>query len=305
MFANCRSASRLLLRLGAGVGGVLAALNLTAAVVASRPKLLRLFGWVSPENATPSDFGLDFEDVEYQPGSHAWWIQAPDARAAVVIVHGLETSEDPRTTDPGRRLALAAALSDAGIGSLVINLGYATGSHPYSAGRLEADDVKAAVRWINRRVLTPTALFGASAGGHSVIAAGGDDIGVFAVVTDCAFVNGAEVIVDQTAQLTSLPLSAFFMVPAFMRLLNGVGPLDLSSGPSTTVPMFHIHAGSDSAIDVSNAHRLADSTAGETWIVKGADHVECYESDPAAYLERVLGFLEQTLPARNDRISVI
>ena len=133
MFKNCGSTPRLLVKFGVGIGCVLAALNLAAAMIASRPKLLRMFGWVSAENMTPLTLGLDFEDIEYQPGSRAWWIPAPDPRATVVIVHGLETSRDPRTTDPGRRLALSAALTDAGIASLVINLGYATDSHPYSS----------------------------------------------------------------------------------------------------------------------------------------------------------------------------
>ena len=290
-----RRGSAVLLGLGAAFVLVCSAV---AASFASRPRLMRLLGWVPGAARDPSDVGLEFEDVEYLPGVKGWFVSVADPVAAAVIVHGLETSSDPRATDQGPRLELAAALCARGYSVLVINLGYANGRRPYSAGRFESDDVCAASSWIAERVARSVAIIGMSAGGHAAVAAGRQAPDVFAVVTDSAFVDGGAVVIEQASTLTPVPKLAFVLVPAIMRLLNKTSPVDLAATKSSSPAMFHIHGSSDTAVGVDNVRRLAAATGGETWVVADAEHVRAYTTDPAGYVMRVTTFLDRALATR-------
>lgn len=87
--------------IGLLAGAVPSSLALVLATLATRPRLAaKVFGGPDNPHQHPSDFDLVSTDVEYAPGCDGWWIPAPDSTAAVVIVHGFETAEDPRAADP-------------------------------------------------------------------------------------------------------------------------------------------------------------------------------------------------------------
>lgn len=291
--------------------GVLVALSGTAvlcvsgavALLATRPKLTKLLGWESAPERTPADLRLGFDDVAYANGLRGWWILAPGSKGSVIIVHGFETSDNPRATDLGPGLDVAAALRLREISSLVINLGYATGRHPYSAGGLEVGDVLAAVDWVLGQTDGPIGIFGVSAGGHTAVAAGRRDHRIRVVVTDSAFVDGAEMIVVQASELLKLPKLFYALTPRLMRLLNGVSPIDLGTTRSATPPMLHIHGDADLAVHVSNVRRLSDVTGGEVWIVEGSDHVRSHQNSPTIYERRVAAFFDRHLTS-TDRSRV-
>ncbi len=279
------------------VGCVVALCSSAAAVFASRPRMMRLIGWTPGARRDPSDVGLQFEDVEYLTGVKGWFVGAADPVAAVVIVHGLETSSDPRATDRGPILEVAAALHRIRYAVLVINLSYANGRRPYSAGRFESDDLCAAASWIVDRVGKPAAIVGMSAGGHAAVAAGRDAREVFAVVTDSAFVDGGAIVVRQASTFVPVPKLAFALAPAFMHLFNGTPPVDLGATRSSSPAMFHIHGSADTAVDIGNVHLLAAATGGEAWVVADAEHVQAYAKDPDGYVNRVTAFLDLALAA--------
>lgn len=284
-------------RIAAGAGALAALPSAIVAALATRPKLAaKVFGGEPLPRRHPSDLGLEAEEVDCAPGCSGWWIEAEAAVATVVVVHGFETSDDPKATDPGPRLEMAQFLHAAKMHTLVISLGYANGAHLHSGGELEADDIAAAVAWATTRAGLPVALFGCSAGGHaSVLAA--DRADVFAVVTDSAFVSFAEVVADQAAEVLGAPASFFRLAPTFMRFMTGRAPANLRTEAPAHVPMLHIHGDADTAIGHSNLARLATATGGETLTMAGADHIDSLRVDPTGYAAAVVAFLERVLPA--------
>lgn len=281
---------------GALIASVPFALSSVLAALATRPKLAALaFGGEANPRRHPADVGLEAIDVEYSPGCPAWWISAADASASVVIVHGFEPSEDPRATDPGPRLELAAMLQRSGRNCLVISLGYGSGAHLHSGGTLEADDVAAAVRWARSEGGVPVAVFGFSAGGHAAVTAS-DRMHAFAVVTDSSFTDFGEVMIEQGVEVLSAPAWLFAPARKVMKLVTGHWPIDLSTWRvDRTMPMLHIHGTGDQSISFDNLERLAAATEGETLVIDGADHLESLIVNPVLYEHTVLEFLERSL----------
>lgn len=273
------------------------------AVLATRPRLAaKVFGPGDQQPVDPADLGLPATDIEYDGGSRAWWIPAVAPVGSVVIVHGYEPTDDPRSTDPAPRLEVAAMLRGHGLGTLVINLGYASGSHPHSGGELEARDVARAVEWVRAEVGLPVALFGFSAGGHACVLAAKRSR-PFAVVTDGTFVDFGEVVVAQGSEVLRLPRGFFGLVPVLMRLLTGHRPIDLGDRVDDLVDgdvaMLHIHGSADEAIDHDNLNRLAAITGGRTLSIPGAGHLEGFRADPATYEAAVIELLVESLgPSR-------
>ena len=288
-------AQRALAGVGVVVALVPAALGAAVAVLATRPRLAaKVFGGVDNPGKSPADFGLPSVDVEYATGCPAWWIPVDGSKAAVVIVHGFETSEDPRSTDPGPRLELAAMLAEEGFSSLVISLGYGSGAHLHSGGPLEAADVAAAVRWAASESAQRVAVIGFSAGGHAAVAAS-NDCNVFAVLTDSSFVDFSEVAQNQGAALLGAPPWIFGLVPRFMELATGHAPISLeASGIDRSVPMLHIHGDADLAIAYDNQARLARVTGGQTVTFASAGHVDSLRVDGNRYKRIVVDFLERS-----------
>lgn len=272
------------------------ALSGLLAALATRPKLAALaFGGEPNPRRHPADVGLEAIDVNYAPGCSAWWIPATDAAASVVIVHGFEPSEDPKATDPGPRLELAAVLQRAGYNCLVISLGYGSGAHLHSGGTLEADDVAAAVKWAKGEADLPVAVVGFSAGGHTAVTAS-DRMHTFAVVTDSSFTDFGQVMIDQGVEVLSAPAWLFQPVRKIMKLATGHWPIDLATWRvDRTMPMLHIHGTGDQSISFDNLERLAVATGGETLVIEGADHLESLIVNPVLYEHTVLEFLARSL----------
>lgn len=261
----------------------------------------RVFGGEPSPVRHPSELDLDADDVEYAPGCTAWWIPAADAVASVVIVHGFDTGDDPRATDPGPRLELAAILGESGYNCLVISLGYGAGVHLHSGGALEADDIAAAVKWAGARADVPVAVIGFSAGGHAAVTAT-DRMHVFAVVTDGSFTNFGQIVIEQGVEALSAPAWMFRPVRHVMKLATGRAPVDLAAWPvDTSMPMLHIHGEADTAISFDNLARLAAVTGGETLEVADADHNQSIFVDAERYTGTMLSFLERSLAEFDNR----
>ncbi len=303
-FVNMRPANRVGIVVFA-IGATSVAVSGLLATLASRPKLAaKVFGGEPNPRQHPTDVGLEAIDVEYSQGSLAWWVPAPGAAASVVVVHGFETAEDPRATDPGPRLELAVLLHEAEFNCLIISLGYGTGAHLHSGGALEAQDIVAAVKWAAAHGGVPVAVFGFSAGGHAAVAASAS-IEPFAVITDSSFVDFGEVVVDQGAEVLPVPPLLFAPVRFLMRLMTGLAPVNLEKWEvNRRIPMLHIHSETDQAIDFGNLDRMAAVTGGEVLHISGADHIDALRTEPQRYAEAVVSFLQRSLaafPAAGER----
>lgn len=291
------------MRAGLAIVGVLftawLVLNFGVALLAVQPSLqASIFGAAEPARRSPSDLGLSFETVSYGSNRDAWWVPAKDSRGTVVLVHGYDTFSDPKSGDAGPLLEMAAAFQGWGYDSLIINLGYGTGAHPYSGGQLEADDVSAAARWCSDKSGKPVWLWGFSAGGAAVLLAAATGAPVSGVVTDSAFADAGEVIVEQAERMTHLPAATFALVPSLMTLLAWPGPVNLETELAKQpieVPVLLIHGEEDRTIDLSNLRILQRVTGANDWVVPGADHIQGYKVETTGYVNRARAFLESNM----------
>jgi fermentation-respiration switch protein FrsA (DUF1100 family) len=76
--------------------------------------------------------------------------------------------------------------------------------------------------------------------------------------------------------------------------INAIRPVDhVPALAARGVPLLAIHGEADSTIPISHGRRIAAAYGPSvaTWFVAGAEHVQSYESAPAAYLARLNTFL--------------
>ena len=66
----------------------------------------------------------------------------------------------------------------------------------------------------------------------------------------------------------------------------------------TKVPVLIIHGDKDTRAPLSMAYRIYDSCRSEKeiYIVPGAEHTECYRTDPEKYEKTVSEFIEKYIP---------
>ncbi|MEY2426518.1 MAG: hypothetical protein QOI61_2090 [Actinomycetota bacterium] len=267
--------------------------NSLVAFIATRPRLqARLFGQTNRAELQPEALGLGYEHVEYGDGLWGWWIPARRSTTNVVLVHGFGLSAEPIKFAPEPLLGFAATLGDLGFSSLVINLGYATGTHPYSGGGAEADDIVQAVDWLEQRHSAPVAVWGFSAGGHDALVAAAKDTRIMGVAVDSAFTHTGEIVQQQAARTLKAPRWLFVLTPLFLKAFGG-RDLDVAAvwASSPRKPTLIIHGASDEAIDPSEAHRLQTITNGDIWIVPAAGHVDSYRVATEDYAAHASAFL--------------
>jgi len=254
----------------------------------------KLFGAEPDTRRTPAHFNLPFETVQYASMRDAWWIEADRARGSVVFIHGFQSVPDPKSADPAPMLELAAKFRTWGYNSLIINLGYATGAHPYSGGPLEAADINAAVNWAKSRSgQQAVVLWGFSAGGHSALLAAANGSGT-KVVADSAFVDANAVIRTQTSRILHLPEWTLGPSSFFFWCFTGVSPTDLAKAvPNGGLrqPVLLFQGTGDRSISPTNLRQLGALTGGQVVAVPNADHIASYYSNPEAYLRAAQEFL--------------
>jgi pimeloyl-ACP methyl ester carboxylesterase len=173
--------------------------------------LLLIPAFRSPLAASPGDFGLAFERVEITVDEPrvplvAWWMAAPGARAAVVILHDGNSN---RSFLWENGLALARALHDRGHHVLAPDLrGHGESGDAASTplGRELAPDVSAWLDEVERRAgALPAAVVGFGLGGQVALYAGARDARLRAVVADSTWADLRSSVAVSIPSATGLP----------------------------------------------------------------------------------------------------
>ena len=189
----------------------------------------------------------------------------------------------------------------------------------------EKADLKAALTYLRSRPDRDEAgygLFGVSRGGGSALVAAADDPLVWGVMTDGAFptrgtmlaytLRWAEIYVGSPVVWKRMPLWMFAYV-AWSGRIRSQGKLNCrfsnverAAARLSPRPWLMIHGGKDAYIGPEIARRLfaEASEPKELWIVPGAKHNRCRQTQPEQYMERVGAFLEMAAPRRPVSIAV-
>lgn len=250
------------------------------------------------------DRGLPFEEVtvegEVGPLS-GWWLPGPGG-PAVLVLHGRRRGE--------RSEALRALPALAAEGRPVLVLAYrnhrdapASPDGLYRYGRDEAADALAGVRFLAGRGASRVVLVGLSMGGATALEAvkrwPEDGPALAGLILDAPLVDPAAAVV-QRLRRSGVPLAA-----AWARLVLGVaawragvrwGDLDQRrSAAGVEVPVLLVTGVQDGTVPVATVDAFAERLAGPTDYrrVEGADHLEAWNLDPAAYEGWLRDFLAE------------
>lgn len=148
-------------------------------------------------------------------------------------------------------------------------------------------------------------LHGQSMGAATVmIAAGQEDLpdNVFAVIEDCGYTDGYQMMVEQLDYRYGLPPFPLMPLTNFLAEfrtnydLKDASPLDFLE--SATVPILFIHGTEDTFVLPYMQEILYNAYQGpkEGLLIEGADHVASRNVDPDAYYTTVFDFLDKYKP---------
>lgn len=310
---------------------MLATLAVIALIVLLGPLAVRPVGKRLAMTEKPDDYGLVNDAVQFSPPDRpitlrAWWLPAPDARAAIVFVHG--GGEDNRNLPYGGGLALARDLVARHYALLMIDLrnyGESDGTpEGITFGDLETNDVVGAATYLSRRAPgLPLAAIGFSMGGATVLRAAARGAPYRAVVSDSAFADAHAVAAAFTVAATGMPR---FLAAPFLWSAEYVHGLPLGRGATLEAvggaampPVLLIHDRNDPIVPVEHCRRLATAIGATMWETDApvpgpfGTHIQSYRQQPREYVERITSFLDRALepgtlaptavqePARNAR----
>jgi alpha-beta hydrolase superfamily lysophospholipase len=245
----------------------------------------------------PADLSVESLSLPSKSGTRlsTWYIPAVDARATVVLVHGIGAD---------RRIMLGRArmLHDAGYATVLIDL-QAHGESPggmITLGHLERFDVQAAVDFARQREPTHRiGLIGVSMGGAAALLAPKLDLDALVIEAVYATIQDA---VDnrvclQCGGLSPLvtPLLLWQLGPRLGATAAELRPIDHIG--AIGCPVLVVTGEGDAMTPVAESRRLFDAAAPpkELLVVEGAGHEDFLARDPAKYQEQVLKFFAKHL----------
>jgi dipeptidyl aminopeptidase/acylaminoacyl peptidase len=269
-----------------------------------------------PITAEPAALGLAAEPVTFASRDdglalRGWLLPGRRGQPAaeprlIVVVHGINGVRD----DPSiGLLPIAAGLVEAGYDVLLFDLrghGESAGDRA-SLGWFERRDLAGALDWAEGRGYRRVGVHGFSMGAATALLTAAEDARIAAVASDSSYADLGEILAVEIPRRSRLP--SLYTPGALLaaRLLYGA---DLTaSRPGEAIvrlrdrPVLLVHGAVDRRTPVVHAERLwaaryGDADAREQLaIFPGADHVQAYHSDPAAYMTLVLRFWDAALGA--------
>ncbi|WP_088288567.1 alpha/beta hydrolase [Kineosporia sp. A_224] len=251
-----------------------------------------------PVGPPPRDLPARAVDVPV-PGRgtvRGWLVPGRPDAPGVLLLHGLRS-------DRRAMLPRARWLHAQGYTTLLVDLqshGESDGEHP-TFGRLESQDVTAAVGFLRRQVRgRPVGVVGVSLGGAATVLAD-PPLDVQAVVLESVYADFGTA-VDNRLRLHLGPagplLSGLLVLQLLLRLgisADDLRPVDRIGGLRAPVLVCSGDADRHATLAEAQALYAAAPEPKALWVVPGAAHVDLYDADPAAYRARVGDFLAQRL----------
>lgn len=146
-------------------------------------------------------------------------------------------------------------------------------------------------------------LYGISMGGATVMMASGEELpkNVKCIVEDCGYTSVHDILAVHLKQIFHAPKFPLMNAADTMaRIRGGYSIQDASAKDQlkkNTRPMLFIHGTEDRFVPYEMLEEVYNATDApkEIFEVEGAAHGMAYETDPEAYVERVMRFILQSL----------
>ncbi len=269
----------------------------------------------NPQEGHPRDFGLEWEDVEFQGrdqdvGLYGWYLpgrgQGAEDNPYVIFVHGLSSV---RSGGEGEALELAGLLVEEGYNTLLFDLrghGDSEGDQ-ISGGYFERWDVLGAYDYLVEEqgaTAGKVGLLGYSMGGVTSILAAVEEPGIAAIVADSPFAAATDLIVQEASRKTPFP---GWLIPAFIpgtnMMANVVYGIDIGALNAERAvtkldyPLLIIHGEEDERVPIDHGERVAAAAPEGTtfWSTDAPGHVESFAEYPDEYFRRVSEYFESRL----------
>jgi fermentation-respiration switch protein FrsA (DUF1100 family) len=253
---------------------------------------------------TPWELGVPYETLRLRTrddlGLSAWWMPRSESRRVLIACHGHTGRKDDM-------LGIGTSAWRAGYNVLVFDFRGRGDSDPWPNSLIsrEADDLLAAVGYVSERIAdAQIAVVGFSMGAAVTIMAAAQEPRIAAVVADSSFTAVRDVVANGLRKRWRLPAEPFISVAdELLKRRHGyrfkaVRPIDHVAAIAPR-PLLIIHGSHDKLIPVSHGRALY-AQAGEPkelWICDGVEHCGTYFCDRAAYVDRVIGFLNRHFEA--------
>lgn len=264
-----------------------------------------------PIDTLPSSLGLSYKEISFKSNVDnvilsGWWIPASNngitpLNKTIIFAHGYGNNRLQRNV-PG--LAIAEYLVKRGYNVMMFDFRNSgeSGGNLTSVGQFEKYDLLGAIGFAKSlKSDAKIILFGFSMGASTSLLAAAASPDVAGVIADSPFDNLKPYLKTNLPVWSHLPNFPFTsLIMAVIPPLTGMNPDD--SNPLAVVqqiaprPILFIHGDSDTAIPMVNSQNLlaaAHNDHAELWVVHGADHVKSYITNPKAYLEKIILFLNE------------
>ena len=258
--------------------------------------------------ANPSEFGLDFEDVEFSPRYEdlvlrGWYLHGDLKSPTLIFVHGIGSVRSGNNA-----VELAARLIELDFNVLMFDLrghGSSEGDK-VSGGYFERWDVLGAFDYMLERGMDSRriGLMGFSMGAAASILAAADESRITAVSVDSVFADASDLIASEAARTTPIPnwLTPVF-IPASNLIAKGVYGIDIGIlVPERAVsqldyPVLVIHGIADQRVPWEQGQRVSDAAkeGSVMWLLPEVGHVDSFWEQPDEYVVKVSEYFDERL----------
>ncbi|MEX2598023.1 MAG: alpha/beta fold hydrolase, partial [Dehalococcoidia bacterium] len=261
----------------------------------------------------PEDLDLAYEDISFQPRGgeditlRGWWLPANDGSeplATIIWVHGLDGTR-------AARLPFLADMVDAGFDVLTFDLrGHGESDKALmGAGLHEQNDLRGAIDYaLDERGVPPGRLLlvGSSLGAAIVLEVGPDEPAVAGVYADSSFAALSDMIAEEVAKRTPLPLfAAKLLKPGLITVgrvtkgidLDAVKPAEAAARYPYRIGIAHCET--DERIPFEHAIEIwRNMPPGSAFVSYPCGHADGYNEFPELYVNNVVQYLTARLAAR-------
>lgn len=254
-------------------------------------------------NIVPEYRDISFPSTDSTIILKGWLFQVKNSDRAVILIHSYGSN---RLQFGVKTVDLIKEFLNNGYNVFAIDLRNSgeSGGKDSTFGYNEKEDVKAAIKYMNRQGIKHITLLGFSTGASAGILAAAEGGAVDAVIADSPYADLHNYFLKSLDRWTSLPSIPFNRTIGFgievTGDINTAGASPVSALAAEKPPhLMLIHAKEDKFIPVVNSIELfqkytaQNSSGAEFWQVEGDGHADSFEKNKDEYLDRVFAFLDE------------